>query len=84
MDIGSLRQGNPYEEIARLAPYVYTWQIKENVFRKGKEEKTDLKKIVTILRETGYRGYIPLETLGPGDPKVKIARFLQEARQALA
>lgn len=84
VDIGSLRQGDPYEEIARLAPYAYTWQIKENVFRKGKEEKTDLKKIVTILRETGYRGYIPLETLGPGDPKVKIARFLQEARQALA
>ncbi|MDV7402083.1 TIM barrel protein, partial [Arthrospira platensis SPKY1] len=27
LDIGSLRQGDPYEEIARLAPYAYTWQI---------------------------------------------------------
>lgn len=84
VDIGSLRQGDPYEEIARLAPYAYTWQIKENVYRNGKEEKTNLKKIVGILRETGYRGYIPLETLGAGDPKVKIARFLEETRQALA
>ena len=84
VDIGSLPQGDPYEEIARLAPYAYTWQIKENVNRKGKEEKTDLKKIVQILRASGYRGYIPLETLGPGDPKVKITKFLAEVREALA
>lgn len=84
VDIGSLPQDDPYEEIARLAPYAYTWQIKENVNRKGKEEKTDLNKIVQILRSSGYRGYIPLETLGPGDPKVKITEFLAEVREALA
>lgn len=84
VDIGSLPQNDPYEEIARLAPYAYTWQIKENVNRKGKEEKTDLKKVVQILRSSGYRGYIPLETLGPGDPKVKITKFLAEVRDALA
>lgn len=84
VDIGSLRQGDPYAEIAKLAPYAYTWQIKENVYRKGKEEKTNIKKIVSILRESGYRGYIPLETLGAGDPKIKIARFLEEVQQALA
>jgi sugar phosphate isomerase/epimerase len=84
VDIGSLPQGDPYEEIAKLAPYAYTWQIKENVNRGGKEEKTDLNRIVRILRETGYRGYIPLETLGEGDPKAKITRFLNEVRQALA
>lgn len=84
VDIGSLPQGDPYEQIAKLAPYAYTWQIKENVSRNGKEEKTDLKKIVQILRESGYRGYIPLETLGPGDPKEKITKFLAEVREALA
>ena len=84
VDIGSLQQKDPYAEILKLAPYAYTWQIKENVNRQGKEEKTDLQKIVRILRQTGYRGYIPLETLGPGDPKVKITKFLAEVRQALA
>jgi sugar phosphate isomerase/epimerase len=84
VDIGSLPQGDPYEEIARLAPYAYTWQIKENVNRKGKQEKTDLRKVVQILRSSGYRGYIPLETLGPGDPKEKITRFLAEVREAMA
>ncbi len=83
VDIGSLREGDPYEQIERLAPYACTWQIKEKVFRQGKEEDVDLRKIVAILRNTGYRGYIPLETLGAGDPKAKIAHFLEEVRRAL-
>ena len=84
VDIGSLRTGDPYEEVARLAPHAYTWQIKENVYRSGQEEKTDVKRIVQIAREAGYRGYLPLETLGPGDPKEKLPRFLDEVREALA
>jgi sugar phosphate isomerase/epimerase len=84
VDIGSLRSGDPYEEIRRLAPYACTWQIKERVYRKGQEEKTDLRRVFAILRETGYRGYAPLETLGAGDPREKVRRFLDEARQALA
>jgi sugar phosphate isomerase/epimerase len=84
VDIGSLRTGDPYEEIARLAPFACTWQIKERLYRKGQEEKADLRRVFTILREAGYRGYAPLETLGPGDPREKVRRFLDEARTALA
>jgi sugar phosphate isomerase/epimerase len=84
VDIGSLRTGDPYEEIARLAPHACTWQIKESVYRRGREEKTDLRRVFAILRETGYRGYAPIETLGQGDPREKVPRFLDEVRQALA
>ena len=84
VDVGSLRTGDPYEEIARLAPFACTWQIKERLYRKGQEEKTDLRRVFAILREAGYRGYAPLETLGPGDPREKVRRFLDEARTALA
>jgi len=84
VDIGSLREGDPYEEIARLAPYACTWQIKENVYRNGEREKTDVEKIVEILRDARYRGYIPLETLAPGDPREKLPLFLDEVRRALA
>ena len=38
----------------------------------------------TVLWAAGYRGYAPLETLGPGDPREKVRRFLDEARSALA
>lgn len=84
VDIGSLRTGDPYEEIARLAPFACSWQIKERLYRKGQEEKTDVKRVFAILREAGYRGYAPIETLGEGDPREKVRRFLDEVREALS
>jgi sugar phosphate isomerase/epimerase len=84
VDIGSLRTGDPYAEIARLAPHADTWQIKEHVYRAGVEEKVDLPRVFAVLREAGYRGYAPLEILGPGDPRPRLRRFLDEARRALA
>ena len=83
VDIGSLRTGDPYEETARLAPFACTWQIKELVYRRGREEKTDLRRVFGILKASGYRGYAPLETLGSGDPREKLRRLLAEAREAL-
>jgi sugar phosphate isomerase/epimerase len=85
VDIGSLRTtGDPYAEIARLAPLASTWQIKEQVYRKGVAEDVDVAAIVRILRESKYRGYIPLETLGAGDPRPKLRVFTERVRQALA
>jgi sugar phosphate isomerase/epimerase len=84
VDVGSLRTGDPYEEIARLAPYACTWQIKERLYRRGREEKTDLRRVFAILKDAGYRGFAPLETLGPGEPREKLRQLLAEAREALA
>jgi sugar phosphate isomerase/epimerase len=85
VDVGSLRTtDDPYAEIARLAPYAYTWQLKEQVYRKGVAEDVDVAKIVRILRDTGYRGYVPLETLGAGDPRPKLRSFVDRVRVALA
>jgi sugar phosphate isomerase/epimerase len=83
LDIGSFNSADPYAEIAQCAPYEVTWQIKENIKPNGRETKTDLKKIVQILKDAGYRGYLPLETLGEGDPKEKVRKFLEEVRTAL-
>jgi len=84
VDIGSLRTGDPYDEVARLAPHACSWQIKELVYRRGREQKTDLRRVFAILKRAGYRGYAPLETLGAGEPREKLRRFLAEAREALA
>jgi sugar phosphate isomerase/epimerase len=82
LDIGSLRAGDPYEEITKLAPYAYTWQIKEKIYRYGQEEKPDLVRLMRLIRNAGYRGYIPIETL-EGDPRVQVPRFLAEVRSAV-
>jgi len=84
LDIGSLRQGDPYAEIEKLVPYAVSWQIKELVGRNGKEEPTDLAKIKAIIDRSGYRGYVPFEALGAGDPKVKVAQFLGKIRTAFS
>jgi sugar phosphate isomerase/epimerase len=84
LDIGSLRSGDPYAEIEKLVPYAVSWQIKENVGRDGIDEPTDLAKIKVIMDRAGYRGYVPFEALGGGDPRVKVAAFLQKIRTAFS
>lgn len=81
LDIGSLRQGDPYAEIERLLPYAVNWQLKESVWQGGKEVPTDVGRIKALIDKVGYRGFLPIETLGSGDPRVKLARFLTEARR---
>jgi len=83
LDIGSFHGPDPYEEIARCIPYAVNWQIKEKVYPGGKEEKTDLEKLFGLIQASGYRGYLPVETLGPGDPFEKVPVFLKEVKEAL-
>jgi hypothetical protein len=58
-----------------------TWQLKESVWYGPKEVPTDLGRIKAIIDRTGYRGFLPIETLGPGDPRVKVALFLADVRR---
>ena len=83
LDVGSLRQGDPYEEIAKLLPYACTWQIKEEVYFNGKATPIDLGKIRAIIDRVGFRGFVPFEALGQGEPKV-VEAFLQKVRKAMS
>lgn len=83
LDIGSYRTGDPYEQIRQTARFAVNWQLKEMMFVDEREQKTDLQKVIGIIKASGYRGYVPIETLGTGDPKVKVPAFLAEVRQAL-
>ncbi len=85
LDIGSLRQGDPYAEIEKMVPYAVSWQIKEQVWRNNVAESVDLNKLKGIINRSGYRGYVPFEALGPGDdPRGRIKAFLGEIRKAFA
>jgi sugar phosphate isomerase/epimerase len=84
LDIGSFRTADPYDEIARTIKYAVTWQIKEKVFVEGKETDVDAGRLITLIRNAGFRGYLPLETLGEGDPKQKIPALLGKFRAAMA
>jgi sugar phosphate isomerase/epimerase len=83
LDIGSFRH-DPYEEIRKTIHLAVTWQIKENVYVNGQQVPTDYAKLFRIILESGYRGYLPLETLGAGDPYEKLPKMLAEVRKAMA
>ncbi|MBK8507013.1 MAG: sugar phosphate isomerase/epimerase [Saprospiraceae bacterium] len=84
LDIGSLRLGDPYEDIKALIPYAKTWQIKENLYINNVQEPTNVKKLMGIIKDGGYRGYIPVETLPPSDPLIRLKPFLEEIESAIA
>lgn len=84
LDIGSYRTADPYEEIARTIKYAVTWQIKEKVFIRGKEVDVDADKLMTLIKTSGFRGYLPLETLGEGDPKLKVPALLNKFTRSLS
>jgi sugar phosphate isomerase/epimerase len=83
LDIGSYRQHDPYEEIEKNIEYAVTWQIKENVWIDGEATPTDFVRLFSLIKKSGYRGYLPIETLGPGDPYEKVPALLENVRQAI-
>ena len=82
-DIGSYRVYDPYEEIKKNIKHAITWQIKENVWIDGEQVPTDFVKLFKIIKKAGYRGYLPLETLGAGDPYEKVPALLKKVESAL-
>ncbi len=83
LDTGSFVTNEPYSEIQKTTGYAVNWQVKERLNYNGKSELMDLEKLFTIARNSSYRGYLPIETLSPGDPFKIVPPFLQQVRNAL-
>ena len=92
VDTGYFRADDVYAEMAKAAPYAVNWQVKQSPYgvEKEAEAPTDLKRLLKIVRTSGYRGYLPIETLSPRsgggnyDPFTAVPKFLGELRQAIA
>ena len=67
----------------QTSKYAISWQLKENVFIKDKQVETDYSKIIDIVRKCNYQGYLPLETLGEGDPAVKVEALFKKVRKII-
>jgi sugar phosphate isomerase/epimerase len=63
VDTGNFKTGDPYKDIAEVVPYAINWQVKESPLGIGGKEKTDYVKLVKIIKDGGYKGYLPIETL---------------------
>ena len=62
LDTGNFTSEDPYADIARMAPYSVTVQVKVEVNPGGKGKvPADLPRIMKIIKDSGYRGYVALE-----------------------
>jgi sugar phosphate isomerase/epimerase len=92
VDTGYYRAPDPYAEMAKAAPYAVNWQVKQspNGVENEKTQPTDIRRLLKIVLDSGYRGYLPIETLSPRgggstyDPMKVVPAFLQELRAELA
>jgi len=89
VDTGYFQTPDPYVDMEKAAPYAVNWQIKTSVFGQDSPIHTDVKRLIKIIKDSGYRGYIPIETLAPKkggeyDPFTTVPKFLEEIRAAIA
>ena len=87
VDTGSFKTEDPYVDVAKVMPYAVNFQVKESPFGKESPVRTDLPRLVKIIRDANYRGYLPIETLmladRPYNPQELVPKFLAELRAAL-
>jgi sugar phosphate isomerase/epimerase len=83
-DTGNFVSADPYADLARLAPYAVTVQIKSEIHRTGqKKEEADLKKLTGLLRSAGYRGYVALEYEAKEEPKKAVPGILEKLKKLM-
>jgi len=85
LDTGNFHTDDPYGDIARCAPLAVTVQVKTEIQRRGgMKEQADLARIVRILRDSGYRGYVTLEYEAAENPLEAVPRHLKALRGLLS
>ena len=84
LDTANFHTDDPYRDLELCAPYAINVQVKTEVQAKSKKkEAADLKRIVKILRDANYQGYLVLEYEAAEDPYQAVPRVLKELRALL-
>lgn len=86
LDTGNFHSEDIYGELAQAAPYAVNVQVKVVVSGPNRADKrpADFKRLASILKDTGYRGFIVLEYEEAGDPRVECPKHLEQLRAAFS
>ena len=86
-DSGNFRTADPYGDLEKIAPYAVNAQVKVDISpnKRGNKQPADLKRIVNILKQANYRGYLVLEYERHEDtkPKESITKIINELRELI-
>ncbi len=84
LDTGNFHGEDPYADLAQLAPYAVNVQVKTEVSAKGKaKEEADLSRVVGLLRDARYSGYVVLEYEAQEDPTVAVPKHIKKLRSLI-
>ena len=84
LDTGNFRTPDPYADLAQVAPYAVNVQLKTEIFPSGKRQEADLPRLVKLLRDATYQGYVALEYEAAEDPRKAVPRYIDILRKLLA
>jgi sugar phosphate isomerase/epimerase len=80
-DSGNFRSADPYAELKAMAPYAVTAQIKVEIGAPGGSKPADWPRVIAMLRDVGYRGWVALEYEEEEDPKAAVPRLLNDLQR---
>ena len=83
-DSGNFRSADAYAELAAIAPYAVTAQIKTKIGSPDGSKPADLARVVKILSDANYRGWVALEYEDEEEPKVAVPRHLETLKRLTA
>lgn len=83
LDTGNFHTVDPYDDLAKIAPYAVNVQVKAQTKKKGatEQEPVDLPRVFKILRDANYQGYVALEYEAKPDPWTTIPGLLKRMKQ---
>ena len=84
IDTGNFRTADPYADLVKIAPYGVVAQVKTEVSPSGKKEEADLAKVVKILKDANFHGYVALEYEAAADPMVAVPKYVKELRKLIS
>lgn len=82
-DSGNFQTEDPYADLAKIAPYAVNAQIKAAIAPAGKKQPADFERIVKILKDAGYRGFVALEYEEAESPFEAIPKLLDQLRSLM-
>lgn len=85
LDTGNF-DDHPYRDMAVMAPKAINVQVKAMLPTEdgSGEEEADFARIICILRDANYRGYVALEYEEEEDAMTAVPRYLDKLREAIA
>lgn len=82
-DSGNFRTDDPYRDLAKIAPLAINAQIKVMVAPNGGgKQPADLPRIIGILKDAGYKGYVVLE-FEEQNPREEIPKYIDQLAELI-